>query len=271
MNAVMKAVDELKFRIPFEVLREAFKDDYTGWRKSPVSLDEQMLSKVIRPRVIVDTNLVGGEMVIISLNGLAPIYSDVGVSVYEIPASLTQFRTIISVLSVSYLPYAASSYGSLGSGGVQPSSMNDVSSAAQRVGDAMSSIPVISNAVAEIIAHNTVSIRDQFRATGMYQMRCVLANDENLNNISPRSYHAFATLCELAVKAYIYNKLIIRIDQAFLQGGQELGAMKDYVQGLSDSNQMYLDHLRNVWQVTAYCNDSSNYNRFIKLMCNPGI
>ena len=94
---------------------------------------------------------------------------------------------------------------------------------------------------------------------------------ENLNNISPRSWEAFAKLCVLAVKAFIYNELLIEIDQAYLQGGQELGAFKNYVDGLSDANDMYLTHLKEVWMVTAVMNDVHAHTRIIKLMVNPAV
>lgn len=268
-------MDECKFVIPREILRVAFLDTQQSqnWRRqAPISLDEEIKNKVIRPRVFVDANLVGGDTVLVPLEGLTPTYMDSYTLMYEIPAELLSNRTIISALSISYQPYAASYNSSgLNMGAVNPVGMNDVLSAAQRVMDSVSNVPPISNANVDLVGHNTIVIRDQIRVTNAYQLRCIVANEENLNNINPRSYLNFSNLCVLAVKSYIYNTLIIRIDQAYLQSGQELGSFKNYVESLSDAEQNYQTYLREIWAKTAFTNDTVNYDRFIKLQVNPGI
>lgn len=272
MNILTKAVDDLKYKIPIEVLRVAFQDDKPNYRRAPVSIDNQVLDKVIRPRVMADANLVGGQTIIVSLEGLTPKYVDTYTIIYEIPPHLVNYRTIMSVLSIGYLPFS-SSYNAMGAGmgTVNPNSMSDLMSAGQRVGDSMSNIPPISNANVELIGYNTVLIRDQLRVTNAYQLRCSIANEEDLSNMSPRSFLAFSKLCELAVKSYIYNKLIIAMDSAYLSGGQDLGMFKNYVDGLADAEEMYITHLNEVWRPISFMNDNISYNRFIKLQVSPGL
>lgn len=271
MNPITKAVDEIKFSIPFEVLREAFKETST-WRQTPLSMDEQILTKVIRPRVIVDTNLIGGEPVQISLEGIAPVHFDNYTSIYEIPPDRVNNRTIVSVLSIGYMPYTMMySNGGLGYGAVSPQTMNDTLMAGQKVMDSFSSVPPVSNARAELIAHNTIAVKDQYRITPGYLLRCILANDENMNNLTPRSYLVFANLCVLAVKAYIYNTLNLRLGTAYLQGGQSLDEFKQVVESYSDANEMYSEALKNTWQAVNFMNSSENHSRFIRLMVSPGI
>jgi len=270
MSILTKALDNIKFTIPIEVLNIAFRDTLQNWRQAPVSLDDLIMTKIIKPRVLVDTNLVGGVTVLVSLEGVQPRFVDNYAVLYEVPAEKIMYREIISVLSVSYLPVSGT-YGTLGNSIGNVLTTNDVSSAAQRVSNSFANIPVTSTATVDLVGYNTILIRDQQRVTSNYQLRCVLANEENLNNINPRSYLAFAKLCELAVKAYIYNTLIISIDKAYLVGGQELGAIKNYVDNLSDSNEMYNTYLREVWQATAFMNQTQAYSRFIKVQISPGI
>lgn len=272
-NIIIKSLDEIKFRIPYEILRVVFQERNNDWRnRAPVSIDNEILNKVIKPRVIVDTNIIGGQTILVSLEGLTPKYSDTYTIIYEIPAERVMFRSIMSVLSISYLPFA-SSFNTMGygSGVVNPTSMNDVTAAGQRVADSHSNIPMVSNATVELVGSNVVLIRDQLRVTNAYQLRCVVANEENLNNINPRSYLAFSDVCVLAVKSYIYNKMIIAMDSAFLQGGQELGAFKSYVESLADAEQMYRDYLRDVWRATIYMNATEQHSRFIQLQISPGL
>jgi hypothetical protein len=272
MNILVKAIDEVKYRIPQEILNIAFIETTQNWRGAPVSIDDIIMNKVIRPRVLVDTNIVGGQHVMIPLDGLPMRKVDQYAIVYEIPPESINYRTIISVLSVNYLPYnsaytsAGYSYG-LGVAG----NSSDLLSAASRVADSVSSIPVVSNATVELIGYNTVMIRDPVRLSQMYQLRCIVGNEENLNNISVRSHLHFCKLVELAVKAYIYNTLIIKIDQAYLTGGQELGSVKSYVDNLADSNENYDTYLRDVVQGVMFMNDVTSYNRFIRSMISPGL
>lgn len=271
MSALIKAVDHVKMAIPYEVLRVAFKDELHNWRQAPISLDTQIMDKVIKPRVLIDANLVGGAQTIISLEGLAPRFLDNYTMLYEIPPELTSYREIVSILSVGYLPYAGGfSYGGLhnvpANGG-----MSDLAAIGQRVMDSVSSVPNVSTATCDLVGYNTVVLRDNQRLSANYSLRCIIANDANLANINPRSYIAFAKLCELAVKAFIYNTLIIKLDQAYLSGGQELGALKNYVEGLSDAEQMYQTQLSDVWRSVAFHNDQPSLERFIRVMISPGL
>lgn len=271
MNILSKALDHIKMTIPVEVLRVAFQDDLQNWRQAPVGIDEMIMDKVIRPRVLIDANLVGGSQVLISLEGLVPKYGDYYSAVYEVPMERTSYRHIISVLSVNYLPFVASGMRGAMGGMMPATNSNDIAMAGSRLMDSHSSIPAVSTANCELIGANTVLIRDQFRMASTYILRCIIGNEENLNNISQRSYLSFATLCQLAVKSFIYNRMIIRMDQAYLAGGQELGAFKNYVESLSDMEEMYQTYLRETWSGTAFMNDQLSHDRFIKLQISPGI
>lgn len=272
MSIFAKVVDEVKMTIPPQILQVAFRDNVSNWRKAPVSLDDMIMNKVIKPRVLVDANLVGGQISMINLANMVPKYSDNASIVYELPPEATQNREIISVLSVNLLPYVASGPNTNSSGGISNvGQVNDISSVSMRVMDSHSNMPVVSTAHADLIGYNTVLIRNTARAAGMYQLRCILSNSENLNNINPRSWLSFTELCVLAVKSYIYNNLIISIDSAYLTGGQELGAVKNYVEGLSDSESMYRTYLNEVWAATAFCNDTDSFHRLIRAQFSPGL
>jgi hypothetical protein len=96
-------------------------------------------------------------------------------------------------------------------------------------------------------------------------LRCILANDEDYNNLQMRSVLAFCKLVELAVKAYIYNEYIVRIDMAFLSGGQEIGRFKEVVDTYSDSELAYEEYLKNVWTKVAFMNDPETFTKLLKL------
>lgn len=273
MGILQKAVEEIKYRIPFNILTAAFNvPSEDGWRAAPVSLDELILSKVIRPRVITDTNLVGGETVMVALEGLMPSYVDNYTRVVIIPGDRINHRNIMSVLSAHYLPYgysfnninapaAVAGYGSV----------NDVTNAAHRVMNSFSSLPPLSSAMCQLVGNNTVLLRDNLYITNIYSIRCVIANDENLENINPRSWHIFCRLCELAVKSYIYNVLVLKMGSAYLLGGQELGTFKDIVDEYRECEELYQVFLREKIQKVNFMNSTDSYSKHIRLMMNSAL
>ena len=271
MNPIVKAISDLSYKIPIQILQLAFQRDEWNQYNPNVSLDEQIRIKVVNPRVLFDCNMVGGQQVLVSLAGLQPISSTQNMVIYQIPLERTGNRTIVSVLSVSFAPFD-SVFDT--AGGLSPFasafSSNSLANATQRIADASSLMPVVSNAQVELVGHNTVVIHEN-RITSSYYLRCLVENEENLNNIHPRSIYNLSKLVELAVKSYIYNKLIIRIDQAYIQGGQEIGRVKEVVDSYADSEEMYQTQLTEVWAKVSIFNDNTTSSRLLRLSISPGL
>jgi hypothetical protein len=274
MSIFIKALNEIKYRIPDKILRIAFVDKSVDWRNNfPISLDEQIMNKVIRPRVLVDCDLVGGMEINVPLSGVQGRYLDNYSVVYNIPPDLVMNRTIISVLSVNLMNspalFGGAYNGVIGQGVTGFNS--DVSIAAQKISDSYGSMPIMSSARAELVGHNSVVVRDQSKTIGYYSLKCVVGNEGNLNNINIRAWSHFATLCELAVKSYIYNTLLIAIDQTYLEGGQELGAVKGIIESYSDAENMYQTYKEETWAAVSFMQDQMSHNDLIRLQINTAI
>jgi hypothetical protein len=271
MNAIQKAIDEIKYRIPKAVLEKVFIQRRFDWRQTVNSnIDDQILVNVIRPRVLVDCNLVGGTQAMIPLDGLAFAKPNDFTTVIHVPKSRTQGRSINSVLNLAFLsPGVTASWAGGGAGSAMGQFNSGENSAAMGAAigmmAAVDKIPIVSTSNVQLIAENTVMIRDVISIPSNGFLRCILANDEDLNHLQPRSYLQFSKLVEYAVKSYIYNELIINIDTAELQGGQQLGIFKTVLDGYSDAEQNYQDYLRDTWEAVAIMSDSMSYNRLIKL------
>ena len=274
MDAIAKALDTIKRTIPREILQIAFLDHRPNWRSNsaPISLDEQILVRVIRPRVLVDANIYSSNEVIVPIEGLTQNYIDDFTVMIEIPPEMVNNRQIVSVKSIGYLPYAVSfsAFGA-GVGTVGPSGITDLTGAGQRIGDAASNIPPVSEATCDLVGYNTVVIRNFRRITSGYHLRCNVANEDNLRNINPRSYYDFGTLCKLAVKSFIYNEMLVKIDKAYLTGGQDLGSVKQYIDNLVDAEDQYQTFLKEKWSRIAIMNDTLSHQRIIKMQSNPGL
>ncbi len=271
MSAIGYALNELKYKIPKNILEKAFIIRSTDYRiNNNFNIDENITFSVIRSRVLIDCNLVGGTQILISLEGLSFDKPDDFTTVIHIPKSRTQGRSINSVLNVSFFNQSLISLyafnGAAGNNAYYNTSENSaMMQNAVSAMAAMDKIPVTSTARAQLISENTIMVKNMVNIPGNGYLRCVLANDDDLNHIQPRSYPAFSKLVEYAVKSYIYNTLVIDMDQAELQGGQALGVFKTIVEGYSDSEQNYQDYLRDVWQSVAVCNDDISMTRFLKL------
>jgi hypothetical protein len=262
MLAISKAIDEIHYRIPKTILEAVFIQRNLRWRSTPPSLEEQIMALVIRPRVLVDCNLIGGTEVFIPLDGIPVERTNDYTSVYRIPKSATQGRSINSVLNITFSdPTKASSYGV--AAGQQNTMMLQVGSA---VMDAMGSIPVTSTAKVQLIGENVVMVRDTVVLPANIYLRCILANDENMSHLQLRSYRDFANLCVLAVKSYIYNEYIIQLDLGELHGGQVIGKFKEIIDGYADAEELYQTYITEKFQKILYMNDSESFSRFTKLL-----
>lgn len=95
---------------------------------------------------------------------------------------------------------------------------------------------------------------------------CILENDQAINHLKPKSIAFFKQLVLLAVKAYIYNELILEIDQARLVGGHELGKYREIVESYADADEMYNEKLTEIMGVVFFLNDEEQATRHIRLM-----
>lgn len=268
MDLITKAIDEIKFTIPRPILNLAYVGQ-KSFRAAPVSLEEQIRRKTINARVLVDANIVGGETIVVDLGGLTPIQHDEYNYVYDIPGERVNYRTILTALSVIYMAYNTVQNSYIpGMGMVAPNIVNDVSSAADRVMASHSNIPITSNAEVRVVGHNSVMIRNHIITATATKLRCVVCHDEQLSNISIRNAHDFAKLCQLAVKSFIYNELLIALDRGYLEHGQELPSVKSYVDGLADAEEMYQTFLKEKWRAVSFINNRVAHEDFLRMQIN---
>lgn len=264
MNPVSNALDKLIRRNSREILERVFIRRENNWRQIPYDLKEMILQKVIRPIVLVDCNLVGGQEITIPLEGVQAEETDNGYTkVFRIPKKMTNNRTITSVLDVTY----ANLYQNLG--GYGSNAISRASPAMQlgaAVMEAQMRVPYTSTAKVQLIGENVVMVKDSILLPVDLYLRCVVENEENLNNIQVRSYLPFQQLCEYALHAYIYSQYRIEMDHAELAAGVALNSFKETIMEWSDAQKNYDDYLENTWQKVAFMNDTEAMSRYIGLL-----
>lgn len=264
INPITKAISDVKFRIPKPILEEAFlrrRGFHQFGRSTPVSLDYRIREEVIEARVIPDCNLVGGTEVTIPLHNVVASPAPEFKTVWKIPLSLTQNRKITRVYSLVYgtggLNTTTTLYNSGGS---------IYTDAAAGLMASHAPIPNISNAEIKLIGENTIMANVNVPPTPNLFLRCVIEADSEFNNLNPASIPVFSKLVEYAVKAYVYNTLIIETDEAYLSGGQQLGRFLTIIEDYSDAETLYQEHFNEKWRKTAIFSDDQARKRHLKML-----
>lgn len=264
MNAIAHALSELPFLIPIEILNTVFiGNDLSidaGKCGEIVSLEHRIRELVLEPRVFRDMNVIGGTTTYIPLDfPVRSEYIDPYTVIYYIPDEHTQQRPIVQVFSIHF--------GVLGyqnTGHALHYGESVVSAESRKVLDSTRRAAPAQTSYINIINHNTIMVRFIYLPSHAAYLSCRLGNDDELLNIRPQAYHPFTELVEQAVKAYCYNKMYIRMGEAHLQGGQELGVFRDKIYEWADANELYVEKLKKWRKISRNFNDPEGNRRHIR-------
>lgn len=260
MKAIDLAMNKIFNEIPKEILEMAFRPSQFFGIEDHRSLEEIIRTDVIRSQVLIDCNLVGGQEITIPFSGINPKVSKNGFIV-RIPSQSRQGRDIVSVLSLlSYVPEGNINMNRFNTYDSEQLGSIEVKMGAMLEENSVNNPTATSNA--HLIENNVVFVSGGFFHQNM-GIQCVVANDANLANISPRNYLDFAKLTVLACKATIHNRLRIKINTDSLRPGEANGTLRGIIDDYSDSAQMYSEFLEQTWRKIAIMNDPTTRQTFI--------
>lgn len=263
MNPIDKALSDLKFKIPKPILEKAFKLESMGWlgsnRRSIVSVDHMIKEQVIYPRVMEDCNLVGGQEVLIPLDDIYVEITPDNKSIWRIPLNRTENRRITRVFDI-----VINNFLNNGLGNYQGHDGNALMATVRGISNSHSPIRQVAYHDIRLIGENTILGEFAYTQRQRVSLRCMLENEATFNNLPGTAFSAFSRLVEYAVKAYIYNTLIIELDEAALSGGQQLGSFLNQVENYADANELYAEHLKEVWTKVAFMSDRNSFRRHVK-------
>ncbi len=263
MNPIQSIIQDIKFHIPHEILMAAFYRREFGQNLTPINIDDVIRETVIENKVRKDCDLVGGTEILIPISDLQMDQWDAYRYVFRVPRERTNGRNITRLVGVvlgNYMYAGSYNYGALGGAVSQPLSLSSSAVAS------LSAIPYTATTDIQLIGPNTVLISDVVNTTTNLHLRCFVENDADFSNLRPTVIHRFSEMCLLAVKAFIYNQLKIRIDMGELVGGMNLGAFKEIVDEYRDAGQLYQDFLVNKWRKLALLSDPMFRKRHVRLL-----
>lgn len=275
MNPVQMAVSNIKYHIPAPILKDVFVNRFYDYRASPLTIEERIRRDVVLARVLPDCRVFNGTTAFISMAGVPFEAVSAREWVFTIPIEKTGGMSIISPLSAvvtmagsfdaSNLPGGVQS--ALAGGGIPSTCNSPMNNAIQGLIDSHSMIPRVTSARVTLVGENVVLVEDPPHASpSNLAIEVLLASDDHVNALRPRSITAFNKLVLLATKAHIYTTLVLEVDTARLIGGQDLGAYRDIIQGYESANEEYEEYQTEVMGKVFFLNDNKRTSRFIATM-----
>lgn len=262
MNPISYAIDQIHLKIPRDILDRTFLPNVHYQYAVPVSVSSRIREEIIERRVKVDCNLIGGIEADIPLSSVVTERVDAYNTIYRIPKSLTQGKTITRALNLTFGEGSV-----LGTSHLGLRRSNPMLDAAGGVLNSHLPIPNVSTAYVQLIGENTLLVRENYSLPRNVFLKCWLEHDEEMNHLQPTTYKPFAQLCLYATQSYCYNTLIIRLDRGAIFAGADLGSIKDIVDSYSDAEENYETFFKEQWRKQAtHLNDPQAKMRHIKMI-----
>ncbi len=269
-DTVSYAITRIKRAIPKALLDEAFLPQrYEPGRKTRMygnvlaqSIDDQIKTKIIDGFLAVDLDNFAGVEDTLPLHLADRISYDTWNVTYRFDSRLIGNRTINKVHEVLYgmqSGYGAGNYGPLSPQGNKMSHvMRDISRAAFGA-------PTTGTAYVELIGPNTILINDSNALSSFAYVRCTLSFDDTFSEIKPVYRNSFAEVAVAAAKAFVYNTLVIDVDEGVIRSGKTMGRFREILDSYSDSLQVYDDLMDTKMRKIMILNDTEEYRKVMKL------
>lgn len=263
MSILGYAVDRVMRTIPRQIISTVYggTSEIFGVPKNPA---EEILNQVIRSRVVADTDVVGGIETDVAIEKCIVEKKANNVFVIAIPKESVNNKSVSTILGIRLGASNVNAFPNFSTNRlVTPTTATGTN--AMNLFNSAATMPLINFGETSIIGENIFLVRNITYIPQMCFVRCIVNNNDDLSNLSPALKLLFANLCTLAVKADIYNKMIVTIDQARVEGGREIGAFKNIVESYADAEQMYLESIPK-WGASIALADRSRNRAMLKLM-----
>lgn len=242
-DPIRHAIEHIFYHIPKEILIETFIPKHV---QNPNAIDFYIERNVIT-KVLNDCNLGAGKIkkIVLTTDYLEDttipmpysILSAATIGVYRIPPEMREYRDISSVIEIGY-PYSAAGFTNLN----YPAVRSDGQTAMGKGRDMLSSHSWANtnNPPRPILLSGDLIRLDppQFNHID-YLLTCILKFDKNFTNLNVNAIMPLSELILCATKIFIFNHLVLKIDQARISGGQELGRFREIVDEYANEHERY--------------------------------
>lgn len=255
MNNTMRMVfSHIHHSVPDTILKLAFSSDNDNslidkTSHAPVTVDQIIHKKIIKGRVLDDCNLVGGKQKQIILRSYMlekAAYTQqektmpIGpCSFYRIPPEDRDNQPITRISHVDYpSQYMSSQYDSF-----RPTYGVSVRRLARSVLASHTGGDFLPPPKAEPVDGGLIRLFPAQYSHIDWVITADIAYDEYFTSLNPEAVSSFREMVLSATKAYIYNKLIIEIDQGKILYGADIGVIRDIITEYKEEESKYNEML----------------------------
>jgi hypothetical protein len=256
MTSSVNPLDIILQRIYSTIPRELLDLGFNQHNESEGStLDDKILDRVVRRRVIQDVSIAQGRPKPIILREEYRLRADdirefyLGPSIqgdlYQVPPDVRDHRNISAIRNVSFGIGYARSYGA--SPMLYANQGNTMNNLAGAITESHTRSSAILTPVATLWDGNVIQITPTTTVDQLV-IECVLAYDDNLTNLPASMVDPIAELCVIAAKQMLFTDLVIKIDIGQVFAGANIGRIRDMVDRYEQegSPQMYAEAMGKV-------------------------
>ena len=257
-NPINYCIQKIKNEIPNEILQIAATEDL-GFYNNSITLDEKLLTRVIKAYLLLDINLLTTTTRQITLDKcIVTSYLNNSKQyeyLIEIPDDAVDGKEVTSVSYIMYnmlLPQMGMMTG------------NAMESAMGTLMQAHSSLNVLTANRIDVVGRNMILVN-----TGNINwsfmnitMELNISPNPNLSHVKGTAIIELGKLAVLCAKQWIYNSLIIQIDQGYIRGGHSIDAIKNKIESYESAVETYYERLEN-WPKIGFMLDTRQYQKFI--------
>lgn len=249
-NPILHMLTNIHNQIPEEILSLAF-DKKGGHR----SIDQAIKDEIVEGRLLPDLSAISGQYkeIVLDPSWALSSYLDkmsqpmttTPYVVYKVPPEYREHRKIVAVMELT-LPYgSSSSIALLGGTSTLNSRYLGVTSdtfARQALNgvtgneNVLMPTPILLNGSHIKLTPMEFGIMQSYP----FVLKCRLEYDKDFTNLTPDAVLQLSELGVCACKAYIYNKLVVKLDQGAIHSGQEIGRIREIIDSYADQNERYL-------------------------------
>ncbi len=279
------AVADIMFSIPRQVLDKAFPVANSFVAKVS-TLDDRIISKVIRPKVMKDVNLVTSVDVnipvkqcivknITSSTRTPGVATTITQYLITVPKVVTQNRKLVDVNSIRINTSYSTMDGiggftiGMGTGNMFNTGFNTLSGmAGSLLTKSAGTMPVMDITDFELLDESTILVNVPMMALPFQDYASISASvemTESLSTLGKSYYPVFSALCKYAVEAYIYKELWLEINKGEISFGHSLDEFKNIVSQYSESLTKYNEFLATDWPLAVNSSDNQLNDTLISL------
>ena len=254
LSAIEYILNAIHNRIPPEILDLAFTPEISG-----ESLDERIMTEVVRGIVLPDINLLSGKRTTILMTEdwripvrevLAPFTGQVGdFAFYRIPESARENKPIVSVESLRY--GTAAGYGDPSVGYFRGDSINSIANMSRAMVESRTGNGANVSPMPVLVTGSIVRISPVVNLFSMYLV-CNLAYDENLTNMSGGLIPIVQEMAVAATKLWIYTNMTVKLGAGEIVAGMTVDRVKEIIDGYSDQEAVYEEKKTSYYGVSNF-------------------